>query len=147
MGGELARNDHQQDVGRGPAQQRGLTADVIVDLARWGVDRLVALHQYVRADLERGAGTANEIEELRFAEVVEYLVTNRAAAGRKAKAGAAVRRPRGVSRVEVDVFYLDENDEPMISRSRRAPHRTYAASRLDAELASAFGDRDVIVFN
>ena len=80
-------------------------------------------------------------EELSYATVISWLAEQATRGGEK---GAVMRRRRG-SELEVAVVVLGADDKPWREANGQVVSITYVAKRLDAELESAFGGKDIIL--
>lgn len=80
--------------------------------------------------------------ELSYVEVVRWLIENRVEA---ADGGAALRR-RCRGGVEVVVFFLDADHQPLPLEQGRTMV-AFRAARLDPELDTAFGGHSLVVFH
>ncbi|NUS89502.1 MAG: hypothetical protein HOY75_44070 [Streptomyces sp.] len=111
-----------------------------------GIVRLMDLGDRVgEARSGLGAKRAPLHPVLGYSDVVAFLVRNRAAVPEAA--GGAVLRRRSGREYLVQTFFLDADGTPLHDTGAAdAPVWVCRAQRLDEELAAAFGDTDLIVF-
>ena len=128
----------------GPAQ-----ADRVLETADRVFRRIVRLMDLGDRVGEARSGLGAKRAPLRpvlgYSDVVAFLVRNRAAVP-EATGGAVLRRRSGREYL-VQTFFLDAEGTPLRSTGTAdAPVWVCRAQRLDEELAAAFGDTDLIVF-
>ncbi|MEU0804616.1 hypothetical protein [Streptomyces sp. NPDC005970] len=123
--------------------------DRLLDTADRMLRRIVRLVELGdRVDEARSGLVAKRLPRhpvLGYSDVVAFLVRNRATVP-EAAGGAVLRRRRGREYL-VQTFYLDADGTPLHrAEQAEAPVWVCRAQRLDEELAAAFGDADLIVF-
>ncbi|MEU5101985.1 hypothetical protein AB0H07_06795 [Streptomyces sp. NPDC021354] len=123
--------------------------DRLLDTADRMLRRIVRLMELgERVDEARSGLVAKRLPRhpvLGYSDVVAFLVRNRATVP-EAAGGAVLRRRRGREYL-VQTFYLDADGTPLHrAEQAEAPVWVCRAQRLDEELAAAFGDADLIVF-
>ncbi|MFI0729184.1 hypothetical protein ACH4S9_09170 [Streptomyces sp. NPDC021225] len=123
--------------------------DRLLDTADRMLRRIVRLVELgERVDEARSGLVAKRLPRhpvLGYSDVVAFLVRNRATVP-EAAGGAVLRRRRGREYL-VQTFYLDADGTPLHRAEQAdAPVWVCRAQRLDEELAAAFGDADLIVF-
>ncbi|MFI1849723.1 hypothetical protein [Streptomyces sp. NPDC020480] len=123
--------------------------DRLLDTADRMLRRIVRLMELGdRVDEARSGLVAKRLPRhpvLGYSDVVAFLVRNRATVP-EAAGGAVLRRRRGREYL-VQTFYLDADGTPLHrAEQAEAPVWVCRAQRLDEELAAAFGDADLIVF-
>jgi hypothetical protein len=82
---------------------------------------------------------------LRLDEVIKFFAENRPK-NSLAAAGAVLRR-RQDSGYLVHLLFLDLDGNPLISGPQSAPIRSYTVTEFDDDLASAFGDNDLVLLS
>jgi len=88
---------------------------------------------------------SHTFEELTYRDVIEELVNNRPKDIKIVK-GAAVRKVFS-DRIEITIFYLDKNNNPVWGNDPRKPYGCVKRTRkLSAELESFFADKEVLIF-
>jgi hypothetical protein len=89
------------------------------------------------------SGGAQHVQTLKLAEMIMLIVDCRRRLPHAASA-ALVREPHADGTL-IRVVFLDANSDPVPADAGTMMATTYLAAELDADLAGAFGTRDVLV--
>ena len=106
--------------------------------------RFLGFLQVAFAGLD-GALGLDYVEELTFADVVRWFVTNRPE-GDTTLRGALVRRT-DIRGYQVIWCFLDDANLPQVGADRKLLGRKAIVSRLDSELEEWFNGRDLLIFS